>query len=138
MKAIANATMRALRAARPALSALACGALLAGAAYQPTAKAVTVQVTSGKKNSGAGAAFSEEYLIQYAAPEGKRISKHSLHLTGDRRCGAWATCRVITATPTLVVYGFSLQGHNEGGILYLFNANEGRRESTAWLTVEVD
>lgn len=112
--------------------------ILAGLAFAGSVNATTHQISSGPKTSGSGANFSEEYLISYSAPAGKRITRHSLTLVGDRRCNAWSTCRVITATDTLVVYGFSLQGHNEGGPLFIGNPNSGQRDSTALLTVEVD
>jgi len=111
---------------------------LAGLALAGAANATTYQISSGPKNSGSGANFSQEYTISYSAPAGKKITRHTLALIGDRRCNAWSTCRVITATQTLVVYGFSLQGHNEGGIFYIGNPNQGERESTALLTVEVE
>jgi hypothetical protein len=123
---------------RMKISRVAYVAMLAGLVAANSAYATTHQISSGSKTSGSGASYSEEYLISYSAPAGEKIKSHSLQLVGDRRCGAWATCRVITATDTLVVYGFSLQGHNEGGFLYINNPNSGQRDSTALLTVETN
>ena len=116
-----------------AIAALAIVLVTAGAAY-----ATTYQVSSGPKTSGSGAAFSEEYRIEAHAPAGKKIISHHLELGGDRRCNAWSTCRVIVATDTLVVYGFSLQGHNEGTFFRFRNPNNGERDSTAYLTFETN
>ncbi|MDY0748755.1 hypothetical protein SNE35_29925 [Paucibacter sp. R3-3] len=113
-------------------------AFLAFVVLAGSARATTYQVSSGPKTSGSGSAFSEEYLISYSAPTGKKIAHHGLTLIGDRRCNAWSTCRVVKATSTFVQYAFSLQGHNEGGFLFINNPNSGQRDSTALLTVEVE
>lgn len=105
------------------------------------AAAKTIEVRSGQKTSGSGANWSEEYRISAIAPEGKKIISNRLELTGDRQhCGAWAECRLITQTDSLVVWGVKLQGHNEGkfGPFYFFNANNGERDSEAIVTIETD
>jgi hypothetical protein len=110
------------------------GLLVMGAA------AKTIEVKSGNKTSGSGANWSEEYRISASAPEGKKIISDRLELVKDRRCGAWSECRVITRTESLVVWGFKLQGHNEGkvGFLYFGNPNNGERDSEAILTIETN
>ncbi len=98
----------------------------------------TELVRSGPKSSGAGSNFSEEYILIAKAPEGKKIVSDQFTLIGDRtQCGAWARCRLISRTDTMVVWAFSLQGHSEGGPLLIGNPNSGMRDSEGLITYEV-
>lgn len=70
--------------------------------------------TSPPLPSGNGAEFSPEYSIcSDPVPDEFVIKRYSFSLDGDRQCGAWSTCRLISSTPKQVCFGVRLQGHNE-------------------------
>jgi hypothetical protein len=78
-----------------------------------------VSTSSGLKESGVGKQFSNPYqLCLGPAPAGYELAQGTvvMRLTGDRRCDAWATCRIVRADDAAVCMEFSLQGHDEGGV----------------------
>lgn len=93
--------------------------------------------SSGMKPSGRGSEFSPPYQVCIgAAPAGYTLIRDSLsyRLTGDRSCGEWAKCQVTAADDTRVCMDFSLQGHNEQGVLGALGGDWGVRESEAHIS----
>lgn len=77
---------------------------------------VKISRSSGLKPSGAGKSFSTPYQFCLgAAPEGYSLVENSIDysLAGDRRCGSWATCKLVRADNSGVCLEFTLQGHDE-------------------------
>jgi hypothetical protein len=75
---------------------------------------VTLVKRSGMKPSGIGKAFSVWYEIRTEpAPDGYILQSSSLALEGDRRCGAWAECKLLRSDTMSATWAFSLQGHDE-------------------------
>jgi hypothetical protein len=76
----------------------------------------TVERESGPRPSGNGDSFSSPHkLCLGATPAGYKLLPTTVEfwLSGDRRCGAWATCEVTKRDDEDVCFAFRLQGHNE-------------------------
>jgi Sel1 repeat len=75
--------------------------------YQDTVRLATL--------SGAGANWSPANRVCSNPPRsGFRLAQiMDFHLEGDRRCGAWAECRVVEQDENHVCWEFRLQGHSE-------------------------
>ncbi|HWA91952.1 MAG TPA: hypothetical protein VG889_18070 [Rhizomicrobium sp.] len=105
----------------------------------PTPDPVPVTETriyeSPSQPSGRGAEFSTFYsLCSQDAPAGWTIEKSSFVLTGDRQCGAWSNCSLLTETPTKVCWQFNMQGHDEQ-MGFLGTGGSGIQYSKGILTV---
>jgi len=85
-----------------------------------------VELSSGTKPSTDGESWSPNYLLSTGqAPLGYLVGSAEFWLTGDRRCGEWATCSALSKNSKDVCYAFSLQGHNESGVQDKVRYSEG-------------
>jgi len=105
----------------PKLATICIASTLAmGVAFAQPAGPGTYEDASGLKGSGHCAEFSGWYtLTTRPIARGHAIAKFSYGLHGDRQCGAWAECEVITDSANQKAVRFRMQGHSEncvGGV----------------------
>lgn len=83
-------------------------------AYGQVADKGRYQDSSGPRTSGECANFSEWYVLKTRPIEnGRTIANFEYHLKGDRRCGAWAECELVTDSDKEKEVRFRMQGHSE-------------------------
>jgi hypothetical protein len=71
---------------------------------------------SEEKDSGPGEEFSGPYDVCLdPPPAGYSLARgtEEFWLTGDRKCGAWATCELVRPAAEVACMRFRLQGHDE-------------------------
>ena len=83
--------------------------------------------------SGRCKQFGQWYsLCSPDKPAGWTIVSWTFQLIGDRSCGAWAGCEILSQSTTKICYRFVTQGHNEE---CHHKGNTGIHNSTGVLTV---
>jgi hypothetical protein len=70
---------------------------------------------SGERASGGGSSFSGWYTLCSSPKPGYTIASAEFMLAGDRGCGGWAECQIVSQSTSAVCWRFRMQGHSEWG-----------------------